>query len=53
MKQYNIEIKFSGVVTETIMADSREEAEIIAEQTVIDVTPVLCDDVETSITEVE
>ena len=53
MKQYNVEIKFSGVVTETIMADSREEAEIIAEQTAIEVVPVLCDDIETSITEVE
>lgn len=53
MKQYNIEIKFSGVVTETIMADSQEEAENIAEQTVIEVVPVLCDDIETSITEVE
>lgn len=53
MKQYNVEIKFSGVVTETIMADSREEAENIAEQTAIEVVPVLCDDIETSITEVE
>ncbi|WP_353462491.1 hypothetical protein PYH58_11955 [Mammaliicoccus sciuri] len=53
MKQYNIEIKFSGAVTETIMADSREEAEIIAEQTAIDVTPVACDDIKASISEVK
>ncbi|MEB8093158.1 hypothetical protein [Mammaliicoccus lentus] len=53
MKQYNVEIKFVGVINETVMAESLEEAEFEAQDIATMEVPSECDEYDLSIMEVK